>query len=58
MKLKSGAKTYTGGSIAGFVFNDTWIVSEVVGSRAVIDKNVGGTNSICTPVNVKDLTLV
>lgn len=58
VKLKSGAKTYTGGSIAGFVFNDTWIVSEVVGSRAVIDKNVGGTNSICTPVNVKDLTLV
>lgn len=58
VKLKSGAKTYTGGSIAGFVYNDTWIVSEVVGSRAVIDKNVGGTNSICTPVNVKDLTLV
>lgn len=58
VKLKSGATTYTGGSIAGFVYNDTWIVLELSGSRAVIDKNVSGTNSICTPVNVADLTLV
>ena len=58
VKLKSGAKSYTGGSIASFVFNDTWIVLQVNGDRVVIDKNVSGKNSIMTPVNIKDLVLL
>jgi hypothetical protein len=57
VKVKAGAKTYTGGGIDNFVFKDTWIVKEIKGERAVIDKNVSGTNAICTPVNVKDLIL-
>ena len=57
VKVKQGAKTYTGGGIASWVFNDTWVVYQVVGDRAVIDKNVSGKNSIMTSVNVKDLIL-
>lgn len=52
VKVKSGAKTYTGGSVASFVYKGTYIVDELKGDRAVLDK--GG---ICTPFNVKDLTL-
>ena len=58
VRLRLGVRTYTGGRIASFVFGDTWIVSEVRGDRAVIDKNAGQTNAIMTPVNVSDLILV
>lgn len=52
VKVKSGAKTYTGGGIASFVYKGTYTVDELKGDRAVLDKN-----GICTPFNVKDLTL-
>lgn len=52
VKVKSGAKTYTGGGVASFVYNGTYIVDELRGDRAVLDKN-----GICTPFNVKDLVL-
>lgn len=52
VKVKSGAKTYTGGDIASFVYKGTYTVDELKGDRAVLDKN-----GICTPFNVKDLTL-
>lgn len=58
VKVKPGAKTYTGKSISSFVFNDTWIVLQINGDRVVIDKNVSGKNSICTPVNLADLVLL
>lgn len=35
-----------------------WIVHEVVGDRAVIDKSQDGKNAICSPVNTKYLTVV
>jgi hypothetical protein len=52
VKVKKGAKTYTGGSIANFVYNNVYTVDQLNGDRAVLDKN-----GICTPVNVKDLIL-
>lgn len=52
VKVKSGAKTYTGGGVASFVYDGTYTVDELNGDRAVLDK--GG---ICTPFNVRDLTL-
>lgn len=53
VKVKPGAKTYTGGSVASFVYNGTYAVDELNGDRAVLDKK-----GICTPFNVKDLILV
>lgn len=52
VKVKSGAKTYTGGGVARFVYNGTYTVDELKGDRAVLDKN-----GICTPFNVRDLIL-
>lgn len=52
--VKRGAKTYTGGTLASFVYNTTYTVMQVNGDRAVI-----GVNGVTTAaVNVKDLTLV
>ena len=50
VKVKSGAKSYTGGNIASFVYNNVYTVDELKGDRAVLDQK-----GICTPVNVKDL---
>lgn len=52
VKVKSGAKTYTGGSVASFVYKRIYTVDELKGDRAMLDKN-----GICTPFNVKDLIL-
>lgn len=52
VKVKSGAKTYTGGNIASFVYNKVYTVDELKGDRAVLD-----TKGICTPVKVSDLIL-
>ena len=52
--VKRGAKTYTGGTLASFVYNTTYTVMQVNGDRAVI-----GINGVTTAaVNAKDLTLV
>lgn len=51
--LKAGAKTYTGGKLASFVYKRTHIVKELKNDRAVITYN-GVT---VAAVNVKDLTL-
>jgi len=50
VKIKQGAKSYTGGSIASYVYNNVYTVDELKGDRAVLDQK-----GICTPVNVKDL---
>ena len=54
VRLKSGAKTYTGGGLASFVYNRDHVVSELKGDRAVI--TYGGV--VVAAVNVADLTLV
>lgn len=53
VKVAKGAKTYTGGSLAAFVYSTTYAVMQLDGDRAVI-----GLNGVVTAaVNIKDLTL-
>ena len=54
MRVKQGAKTYTGGGLASFVYNRDHVVSELNGDRAVI--TYGGVT--VAAVRVSDLTLV
>ena len=56
VKIASGATYYSDKSIPSWVKNKTWIVSQVSGDRAVIDKSTDGKNSICSPINVKYLS--
>jgi LysM repeat protein len=58
VKVAADAVYYSGTSIPSWVKGQNWIVSEVSGDRAVIDKNAAGTNSICSPVHTKFLTVV
>ncbi len=38
VRVKKGAKTYTGGGLAGFVYNTTYTVSQINGDRVVINQ--------------------
>lgn len=52
VRVNKGAKSYTGSSLASFIFDKTYRVDELKGDRAVLD-----LKGICTPVNIKDLTI-
>ena len=54
VKIKQGAKTYTGASLASFVYNRKHIVKEIKGNRVVITYS----GVVVAAVNIKDLTLV
>ena len=54
VKVKSGAKTYTGSTLASFVYGNTYDVISIAGDRAVI--GVGKT--ITAAVHKKDLIVV
>ena len=54
----TGTKWYTGAEIPSWVKSENWYISEIKGDRAVIDKNEKGTNSIESPINIKDISLV
>lgn len=54
VRLKQGANTYTGGSIANFVYNRNHKVSEINGDRVVISYN----GTVVAAVKMADLTLV
>lgn len=56
--IKSGAKYYNGVSIPSWVISRQWIVSQVSGDRAVINKSPGSSYAINSPVNVNDLVVV
>ena len=56
VSLDPKATYYNGKAIPSWVLNQKWYVKEVNGDRAVIDTNAAGTNSICSPVNVKFLS--
>jgi LysM repeat protein len=58
VSLAANATYYTGKAIPAWVKAQHWIVKEVKGDRAVIDRNVSSTNAIMSPVNVKFLTVV
>ncbi len=55
VKIKPGAKYYSGVNIPAWVLSDTWIVAQVNGDRAVLGKNVSGRNNINSPVKTGDL---
>lgn len=59
VKIADDAIYFNGGSVPKWVKNQNWYVKEKPnGDRVVIDKNEGGTNSICSPINKKYLTIV
>lgn len=50
VKVKKGAKSYEGKSIAAFVYNNVYTVDELKGKRAVLD-----LKGLCTAFNTDDL---
>lgn len=59
VSIAPNAKYYDGHSMPSWVKKQNWFVrDEPVGDRAVLDKNESGTNSICSPVHKKYLTVV
>ncbi len=52
--LKKGAKTYTGGNLASFVYSRKFKVKQIGGNRVVITY----LGIVIAAVNIKDLTLV
>lgn len=54
VKVKKGAKTYDGGSLASFVYDRNHKVSEISGNRAVITYD----GTVVAAVNTKDLIKV
>lgn len=51
VKVKKGAKTYNGGSLASFVYTTTYTVSEIKGTRAVITYK----GQVTAAIHVKNL---
>jgi hypothetical protein len=58
VKISSTATYYGGKAIPAWVKAKNWIVREVSGDRAIIDKSVDGKNAICSPINTKFLSVV
>lgn len=56
VRVKPGARVYqkTYG-FASYVYDAVWVVSEVIGDRAVIDRSADGSDSINSPIHVSDL---
>lgn len=52
VKVKKGAKSYNGVSVAPFVYEKVYTVDEIKGDRVVLDKK-----GICTPFKLCDLIL-
>ena len=50
VKVKSGAKSYEGKSVASFVYTKVYTVDQLNGKRAVLD-----IKGICTAFNINDL---
>lgn len=58
VKVQSGATYYGGKTVPAWVAAKEWIVREVSGDRAVINKSVDGQNAINSPINTKYLTVI
>lgn len=57
VKIKDGAKYYTGIDIPSWVVADKWFVTSVSGDRAVLGENENCNRNIQSPVRVQDLEL-
>lgn len=55
VKIKAGAKYYSGAKIPSWVSSQNWYVYSIKNDRAVIHFNESRTSSIMSPINVKDL---
>lgn len=55
--VAKNAVYYSGKDVPDWVIAKKWIVKEVSGDRAVIDKSADGKNAICSPINVKYLSV-
>ena len=55
VSIKSGATYYNGAHIPDWVMSQKWIVVQVNGDRAVLGKNLNGSNNINSPINTKYL---
>ena len=53
VKIKKGAKSYTGVTMASFVYENNYRIDELDGDRAVLDKS-----GICTDFKTSDLEKV
>ena len=59
VSIASDAMYYSGKAVPSWVKSQNWYVAaEPVGERILIDKNEKGTNSICSPIHQKYLTVV
>lgn len=59
VSIAEGATYYDGAKkVPAWVRKKNWIVKQVSGDRAVIDKSQDGKNAICSPINTKYLTVV
>lgn len=56
VKIKSGATWYNGTPIDSWVFNDIWQIYELIGDRAVLNRNQSGSHRIMSPINVRNLS--
>lgn len=56
--IKPGSTYYNGASIPSFVMSRQWIVYQVSGDRAVINKSTDGAYAIMSPINVNNLVPV
>ena len=55
--IAANATYYSGAAVPQWVRAKKWVVDSVSGDRAVIDKSADGKNAICSPINVKFLTV-
>lgn len=55
VSLSADAVYYSGKVMPDWVKNDKWIIKSVTDDRAILGKNVSGSNDINSPVNIKYL---
>ena len=59
VSIASNATYYSGKSVPSWVKSQNWYVATTPsGNRVVIDKNETGSNSICSPIHKKYLTVI
>lgn len=58
VSIKPGATYYNGVHIPTWVMQDQWYVYQLKGTRAVINRNRSGTNSIMSPIHINNLNKV
>ena len=58
VSLSASATYYNGQRIPSWVKRNNWYVSSVKGDRAVLGRNQSGHNTVNSPVNTADLTVI